>query len=294
MNGMLPAANDPASIAAARSRPRPGTAVTTVPYPLRVRVITDSAGALDPRTAAGHGVRVVPMTTQAGGRTSAPSPGRFLAAISEPPTPDGVVIVTVAANLSASHRAAALAARLSAASGGPPAEVVDSGSAAGGQALVTLAAARAAADGLSAETAAGVARQAAADVRVVGMIGSLEALARGGRLPRTAAAAGRLFTGVQPLFELRNGRVRALRPALSRPAALDRLAAAFWRDGRPGAVAEIAISHAGAAPEAEELLAMVTRDIAPAMVTVGGLGAAMLAHAGRGTLGLSWRWRSSP
>jgi DegV family protein with EDD domain len=278
-----------------------------------VRVITDSAAALNPRDAAAHDVRVVQMTVELDGRTvtdaeareavisrsgggvhtSAPSPGQFLAAITEPPPPAGAVIVTIASGLSASYQSALLAARLSAGSGGPTTEVVDSGSAAGGQALTALAAARAATDGLPAKEVAGAAVEAANGIRLLGLVGSLDALARGGRLPGVAAAAGRL-AGVQPLFELRGGRVHALRPAFSRPAALDRIAAAFLGDRHPNGTAEIAVSHAGPAAAAAELAARLTRDMPPAMVTVGGLGAAMLAHAGPGTLGLAWRWRHRP
>jgi DegV family protein with EDD domain len=278
-----------------------------------VRVVTDSAAAIDPDVAAAHGVRIVQMAVQMGGqplteaeaadlirarpeaavRTSGPSPGQFLAAISGPPAPLGVVIITVAAALSGTHNAAMLAARLTAGSGGPAVEVVDSGSAAGGQALVALAAARAAARGLSVAGVAQTASGAAAGVRLLGIIGSVDALVRGGRLPAAAGAAGCL-AGVQPLFELRHGRVHPLWPAFTRSAALDRLVGAVRREQRNGAVAEVAVSHGAAATDASELIERLTRDINPDVVTVGGLGAAMLAHAGAGTLGLAWRWRPSP
>lgn len=276
-------------------------------------MLTDGTAALSERDAAGHDVRVVPVTVELDGRqvpeaeaaeallarpagtgspvhTSAPSPGQFLAALTEPPVPAAAVIVTVTARLSATHRAAVLAARLSPGAGGPDVTVVDSGSAAAGQALTVLAAARAAAAGQPADEVARAAAEAADGIRLLGLVGSLDALAAGGRLPPAAAAAGRL-TGVQPMFELRGGRVRPLRPAFSRQAALDRLAAAFLRDRRPGCAAEIAISHAGAAAAAAELLDRLTGEVPAALVTVGGLGAAMLAHAGAGTLGIAWRWR---
>jgi len=271
-----------------------------------VRVVTDGAVALDPRDAAACGLRIVPMTVEAGTRpghggvpaadpdgrprTSAPSPGRFLEAVTDPPAPAGVVIVTVAGTLSAAHRAAALAARLSAREGGPPVEVVDSGSAAGGQALVALAAARAAADGLPAAAVAEAARAAAADLRLLGVVGSLDAVVRGGRLPGVAGAAGRL-AGLHAMFELRSGRVRPLRPAFSRPAAIGRLLAAFRRDLRPGGAAEIAVSHACAAREAEALAEELSACAPAALVLVGAAGPAIVAHAGPGTLGLAWRWR---
>lgn len=267
---------------------------------------------MDPEDAAGYGIGLVPMTVEAGGRTltdaeatellkdrprepirtAAPSPGQFLAAINDRPAPAGVLIVTVAARLSASHRAASLAARLAADAGGPATQVVDSGSAAGGQALVALAAARAAAAGLALPAVAAAAARSVPGVRLIGLIGSLDALVRGGRLPAAAASAGRL-TGAQPLFELRGGRIRPLRPAFSREAAMNRLVSAFRRDRKPAAEAEIAVSHALAATAADDLLGRLTGDASPALVIVGGLGSAMLAHAGAGTLGLSWRWRDS-
>jgi DegV family protein with EDD domain len=277
----------------------------------RVRVVTDDTAALDPGIAAAYRVHIVPMVVEAAtqplpdaaepvgglpaGRmlTSAPSPGKFLAAITEPPTPAGVVIVTVAAGMSAAHGAATLAARLSASANGPPVEVVDSGSAAGGQALVALAAAQAAERGLPTVSVAEAARGATADVRLIGVIGSMDSLVRSGRVPGVVGTAGRL-AGLHPLFELRLGQVRALRPAFSRPAAVDRLAAAFRRDLREGAAVEIAVSHASAASDAQELLERVTMLASPALATVGGLGAAMRAHAGLGTLGLAWRWRALP
>jgi fatty acid-binding protein DegV len=88
--------------------------------------------------------------------------------------------------------------------------------------------------------------------------------------------------------------VRALRPAFSRSAAVDRLAAAFRRDLRADAVVEIAVSHASAASDAQELLERVSALASPALTNTGGLGAAMLAHTGVGTLGLAWRWRAPP
>jgi DegV family protein with EDD domain len=277
----------------------------------RVRVVTDSAASLDPPVAAAYRVHIVPMAVDsetqplggaavsahnlpAGGvRTSAPSPGKFLAAITEPPAPAGVVIVTVAAALFAAHGAATLAARLSASAGGPPVEVVDSGSVAGGQALVTLAAAQAAASGLPASAVAQAARGATAGVRLLAVVGSLDSLMRGGRLAGVVGTAGRL-AGVHPLFELRFGQVRPLRPAFSRSAAMDRLAAAFRRDLRADAIVEIAVSHASAASDAQDLLERVSMYTSPALAIVGGLGAAMLAHTGVGTLGLAWRWHPPP
>ncbi|HEU5159661.1 MAG TPA: hypothetical protein VFU43_21890 [Streptosporangiaceae bacterium] len=65
------------------------------------------------------------------------------------------------------------------------------------------------------------ARAAAGEVRLIGFLESLDRPARGGRVPGVAAAAARR-TGLSFMFELRAGRIRPLRPAGGRAAAIDR------------------------------------------------------------------------
>jgi DegV family protein with EDD domain len=272
-----------------------------------VRVVTDSAAALEREVVDAYGVQVVPLTVTAAGEayadgelpddelerriasgrvtTSSPPPGAFVAAI-EADGDEGVVIVTMAQALSTTNRAAQVAAGTSES----PVRVVDSGSAAGAQALVVMAAVARAREGGDVEDVAAAAKDAASGVRLIGTLGSLDRLVASGRVPGVAGAAGRML-GVNPVFELRDGRVRPHLPALSREAALDRLLG-VWRDSRPGgdATAQIVVSHALAADAAEALLARVADEADPQVAVIGSFGAALLAHAGPGTVGLSWRW----
>lgn len=269
-----------------------------------VLVVTDSAAALEPADAAD--VAVVPITLSVGdgeyadgalpdaelerllarhgtATTSAPAPGAWLQAVEG--TVEGAVCVTVSDQLSSSHKSARVAAGLA----GVPVEVVDSGTAAGAQALVVLAAAAAARVGGDVAEVAEVARRAAGEVRLVGTLSSLDRLVRGGRVPGVAGAAGKML-GVNPLFELRNGRVRPLRPAFSRQGALDRMLALIVASRRGDARAQVVVSHALADLDAALLAERARAAVDPQLVLTGRFGAALLAHAGPGTLGLSWRW----
>ncbi len=163
----------------------------------------------------------------AGNGTAAPSPGDFIEAMERVGSGPAVLVVTVAAQLSASHAAARLASVE--AGGARPVTVLDSGSASAGQGLVVLAAARAAWRGEPLAAVAASAGTARERVRLVAQIASLDRLARGGRVPAVAAAGARL-TGMRPVFELTKGVVRPLRPAFSAASAEQRILAVLARD----------------------------------------------------------------
>lgn len=221
-----------------------------------------------------------------GARTAAAAPGAFLEAIEAADTGEGVVVVTVAKGLSASFSAARAAATL--AGRGDAVEVVDSRSATAGQGLVVLAAAAAASQGLGVAAVAAAARQAADEVRLVAQIERLDELARGGRLPAGVARATRR-AGVRVLFELRDGRIRPLRPALGLPAAEARILAALRGGGGATSPLQVAALHAAAPASAERLLegAAATAQVVERFLTE--LSPLMLAHTGTGVSGLAWR-----
>lgn len=221
--------------------------------------------------------------------TAAPSPGAFLAAIEEADLGAGVVVVTVARRLSASHAAARTAAELA---GGPRrVRVVNSGTATTGEGLVALAAMDALGRGAELDAVAAAARRAAAAVRLVAAIPQLDRLARGGRLPPGVLGTARL-TGMRPLFTLRGGRIWPLRPAFSAAAADARILAA-WRRSRPNSGRlHVAGLYAGNAEAADRLVGAVSAEVEPATVYTAPLSAVMLAHTGPGVSGLSWWWES--
>jgi DegV family protein with EDD domain len=277
---------------------------------MTVAIVTDSAAALPADLVAQHAVSVVPMWIHADGKmlaegerplgellgdervtTSAPAPGDFERVVRArlDAGAEGALVLTITSEMSASHESATVAARDLEAGSGRAVAVVDTGTAAGGQALVVLAAARAAAAGGSVGAVAATAREVAARVRLLGMVPHLEHLVRSGRVPGIAGWAGRAL-GINPLFELRDGKVKKMRPAIGSEAAVDRMVARFRRSQVPGARAHVSALHAVAPDEAAALLEQVTGEANVVEGFVSEFGPVMVVHTGPGLLGLAWWW----
>jgi DegV family protein with EDD domain len=271
---------------------------------MTVKIVTDSAAALPADLAATHAISVVPMWLNVDGeaihegdiplaellargdvKTSGPTPGEFEAAARNVLGDDGVVVCTIASTMSATYEAAVLGARAI----GPAVRVFDTGTAAGAQALVALAAAEAAEQGLPADEVVDVAARAASEVRLVATLPGLEHLVRSGRVPNIAGRAGRLL-GIAPMFEFRNGRAHALRPALGMSAARDRVAGAVGRDHPLRARLHVTALHADAEAEARALLAQMVERHNPVTAFIASFGTVMTVHTGPGLVGLAWRW----
>jgi DegV family protein with EDD domain len=273
---------------------------------MTVAIVTDSAAAIPAELAARHGISVVPMwihlgdATMAEGErplgeflgdaritTSAPAPGDFERVMRGrlDDGADAVVVLTIAASMSASHHSATVAAR----EVGDQVQVVDTTTAAGGQALVVLAAALAASAGGSPSAIMAEAGAVAARIRLFGMVPHLEHLVRSGRVPGLAGWAGRAL-GINPLFELRDGRVKRLRPAIGSEAAVDRMVARFRRSRVPDARAHVSALHAVAPDSAAALLARIEDEVDVAEGFVSEFGPVMVVHTGPGLLGLAWWW----
>jgi DegV family protein with EDD domain len=270
-----------------------------------VAVVTDSAAALPPAIARERSITVVPMWLTFDGvavregemtldellthpevKTSGPSPGEFAEVVEEQlDHADGVVILTIAAEMSSTHEAAVLGARAA----GGDVSVVDTRTAAGAEALVVLAAAEAAASGASIGAVVAAAERAIPQMRLVATLPSLEHLVRGGRVPNIAGWAGNVL-GIAPLFEFRNGHARPLRPALGTEVAYDRIVSRWRRDRVPGADLHVAALHANAPTDAQRLLDRVREQADPKTSFLGEFGTVMVAHTGPGLVGLAWRW----
>ncbi len=276
---------------------------------MTVRVVTDGAAALPRDLQERLEIRVVPMTvsidgvavdesevslddlTGAGVTTSGPTPGAFAAAIAEASDADGVLVLTVAANLSSSHQSAVLGAGAAGAADAPAVRVIDTRNAAGGQALVVRAAAEIATRGGSLDDAAARAVDVSSRVRLVGALDGLDQLVRSGRIPAVAGWTGDRL-GMRPLFEIDRGQIRRLLPAHS-VAAAERRMLKLWRASRPAAAAlHLVALHAAAPARAERLLDAVTREVEPASSFVSGFGPAMIANSGPGVFGLAWWWET--
>ncbi len=275
-----------------------------------VAVVADSASALAPELAARWGITLVPMQLEIGGQpvpeadmsldelvsrlddgvqTSAPPPGAFVEAVSSALEAGArsAVVLTVGSNLSSSYQSALTASRL--VGNDTPVVVVDTGTAAGAEGLVVLAAAHEALAGGSLAQVGARAHLAAGEVRLVAAVAELKYLVRGGRLAAGAARAGE-HLGVRPVFELRRGKIRPLRPSLSVAAALDQILSLWRRSIVEDADLHVAALHALRDEDAVVLLDKVRAEVEPVTALIGTFGPVMVAHTGPGVIGLAWWW----
>ncbi len=273
---------------------------------MAVGVVTDSTAALPGEVQSRWGIAVVPLAITVDGRTvddgeldtaeilaarshssASPSPGAFAEAIAGQDRGDGVAVITVTSTLSITHQSATLAAKGAAC----PASVVDSRTAAGGQALVAVAAARAAQAGASLAEVVARAEQVAGRVKLVGALANLDQLIRSGRLPGLAGRAGNLI-GLRPLFDIHDGAIGRLRPALSDDAAHQRILDKWRRTQPTGGNGQLHLVslHAEIPERAVALLNAVTAEVQPADAFISGFGQAMMINSGTGVRGLAWYW----
>lgn len=274
---------------------------------MRISVITDSAASLPEAMLVPAEVTVVPLELVVGGKpyhdgdlpldevvshigegvtTSSPPPGRFTKAIEDRlDVADATVVLTISRRMSSTYDAAELAAR----SVHGRARVVDTETAAGAEGLVVLHAAECAAHGGDVDEVERAARAVIERVRLVATVDSLDHLVASGRVPEIAGRAGRLLN-VHPLFEFGRGRVKPLRPALSRDAALERIVGLWRRSIVPNAALHVAALHAHDRDRAEELLAAVRAEAEPATAFVAEFSTVMIAHTGPDLAGLAWWW----
>jgi DegV family protein with EDD domain len=216
--------------------------------------------------------------------TSRPTPGDFVAAYRRRLGAGADRLVSI--HLSAELSSTADAARLAAAQVGEHlVTVVDSRSAAMGSGFAVLAAARAAAEGATAEQVADVARATAASTRTFFVVDNLEHLRRGGRIGTAAAALGSALA-VKPVLHMQDGKVVPLEKVRTFQRALNRLVQRAVEEAGEGPVS-LAVHHL-AAPERADRLAGELRDRLPAIreLFVSELGAAIGAHVGPGAVGI--------
>lgn len=273
-----------------------------------VGVVTDSAASIAPDLARSCEVAIAPLSLDIDGvastddtvgidevarlvregstvKTAAPTPGAFLSAIERADKGGGVVVITVGGSFSSTGDSARLAAGMTDAR----VEVIDSGTAAGAEGLVVVAAAKAASNGEPFEQVVRKAKEVCRRVRLVAEVGDLTYLIRGGRVPSPLGAIGNAV-GVRPVFELRGGNVRPMRPAFSPNAAFDLMVSSWRKSKKPGHRLHVAGLHVGAPDEAEKLLDAVSELVEPTTRFAAPFGPAMVAHTGPDLRGLAWWW----
>ena len=273
----------------------------------RVAVVTDSSASIPADLARDLGIYVVPIMLVLNGytfhdgvditpgelyrllrtsthtpTTSAPSIGDFLrvyAAAAK--TASGIVSIHMSPKLSATHTSARAASKLV---DDLPIRVLDSRTAAMAQGFVVLEAARAAADGADLETVVARAEEVASKVHLLATIGTLEYLHRGGRIGGAATLLGTALQ-IKPVLYLADGHVDVFaKPRTQSKATRVMLEHVAQQAG--GHLLHVAIFHADAPGQAEELRAKIAQEFRCAELYVTEMTPVMGAHTGPGVLGV--------
>ena len=277
----------------------------------RVAIVTDSSACLPPAEAARLGIVVVPIMLIWHGQqlrdgidisptefwrrlvldsevptTSTVSPGEYAQALTEAGRgADAVVCVCIPQRMSTMFDAATLAQQEL--KGTLPVDVVESGGAAMASGFAALLGARAAAAGADREEVLRTTRRAAAHSELMGVLGSLEYVARSGRIPGVVA---RLADAVPSSYVLRfrNSRVTARAKFGSRARAVRGLRKHLRSAAEDAAYLGVSVHHAASEAEATDLAEDVRRELAPDDLYVTSFTAAMGAHVGPGLVGISY------
>jgi DegV family protein with EDD domain len=272
-----------------------------------IRVVTDSACDLPTAVAEDLAIEIVPLTIRFGDEefvdrrdlspsefwarcanspllpeTAAPSPGAFEQAYraAADQGAEGVVVVTLSGEVSATIQAAELAAQ--AVQGDIPVRVIDSKSVSMAQGLVVIAAAEHAAGGKGIDDVAGAASDMIPRIRLYGALDTLENLKKGGRVGSAQALLGSMLS-IKPIVELRDGKVEPESKQRTRSKALAYLVEKI----REANIEKLAVLH-GSAPDLEEFLDMVAAVYPRDDIIVGEVGSVVGTHAGPRVMGVGF------
>ncbi len=271
-----------------------------------VCVVTDSACDLQPETAAAHGIRVVPLSIRFGDEelvdqrelstsafwqrllagphlpsTAAPSPGAFREAFEAAGRDgaEGVLCLTLSGGVSATYQSACAAAKDLL--GQLPIEVIDTRTLTLGLGLLVLGAAEQAAAGATLPELVEAVQTRMTRTAVLGVVGTLDHLRRGGRIGGAAHLVGSVLA-IKPIIEVRDGVVEVESKQRTRARALAYLVekvASLGPFERLGVVE-------GAAEDAEAFLERLRAAVPEPEPLVTPLGPVVGAHAGPGTIGV--------
>lgn len=273
-----------------------------------VRVITDSASDLPQDIATRLNIDIVPLTIRFGDEefidreqlsaqefwakckaasmlpeTAAPAPGKFQEAYlkAKADGADGVIVVALSADLSATHQSASLAA--DAVADQIPVRVVDSRSVTMAEGLIAIDLAERAAAGATLDELEARGKTLAGRTGVCGTIDTLEHLIKGGRLKGAKAIFGSMLS-IKPLLELKDGVVAEAGRARTRSKAFAALVAAA-QAAEP--IDRIAVTH-GDAADIDVIVEMLKAVPSAHELIVGDIGSTVGTHGGPGIVGLAW------
>ena len=222
--------------------------------------------------------------------TSATSPSAYAAEFAKArDAGHDVLCATIPRQISAMTEVAEMAMRQF--SGPPHVRVVETGAATMAHGFPVLLGARAASAGADLDTVERTVRAAADDSGVVALLGSLEYLARGGRVPWVVARVADALPST-PIFGMRHGGIRFRASFGSRARALRALTRHVERAARDASYLGVAVHHAAAVEEAHQLAEQIRRDMAPDDLYVTSFTPVMGTHVGPDLVGLAYCARS--
>jgi DegV family protein with EDD domain len=273
-----------------------------------VRIVTDSAADIPPAEAEELGVEVVPLSIRFGDKeytdgvdlpveefyaklaessalpeTAAPSPGAFDTAFRRQAEAgaDAVVCIDLSGGLSATVQAAQNAA--SGLAGQLDVRVVDSRSITSGLGTHVRVAARAAADGRSADEIVALVESMVPRTHVYGALDTLDNLKKGGRVGGAQHLLGSLLS-IKPLIEIKDGVVGEAGKARTRRKALEWLRDKVFE--RPG-VEHLTIAN-GMATDVDAMYDLLAPRYSRDELAVTTIGATIGTHGGPRVMGLTW------
>ena len=277
---------------------------------MTVRIVTDSACDLTPEECSTHGIDVVPLSISFGDQvfldrdelavddfyrrmatsedlpqTAAPAPGAFAEVFRRRLTEgfNAVVCINLSSGVSATMESAELGAR----EVEGEVRIVDSRSVTAGLGVIVAAAARAAADGASADEVVSLAEDLRDRTRVYAAIDTLENLKKGGRIGNAQALLGSMLS-IKPLIDISTGVVEEAGRQRTRRKSL-----VWLRDKVAEHVDQIdtlSVMHAQA-DDVDDLVTMLASVVDPAIIQVGVIGPVVASHGGPGVIGLCFTLR---
>ena len=282
----------------------------------RVRLVTDSSACLPSPEIEAHGIAIVPTVLVWNGEelhdgvditneafwkrlatdptlptTSSTSPNAYAAEFAKAHAAGmDVLCATIPRRISAMTEVAEMAARDF--NSPPEVRVIQTGAATMAHGFPVLLGARAASAGADLPTVERTVAQAADDSGIVALLGSLEYLARGGRVPWVVARVADALPST-PMFGMRHGRIRFRAAFGSRARALRALVRHVRRAARGASYLGVAVHHAAAVDEAHQLAEQIRREMAPDDLYVTGFTPVMGAHVGPDLVGLAYCARSA-
>lgn len=196
-----------------------------------------------------------------------------------------ILVVTLSSRLSAVYNSAVMASeQLAKEKPGIRIRVLDSLSASGGEGLIALAAAKAAAKGLSVDETLAVAEKARERVLCMFVFDTTRYVYRTGRVPRVVGEAADKL-GVKPVCKLgKDGRVHFVMIARSRKKGVQYIMDALhnWAANRP---VDAAVLHSAAEADAQELKSRIVAEFTCETVFVSEFSQVMSYATGPGVLG---------